>query len=266
MPSCSRVRDALIYGVATLAITGLAAGGRLLTARGAAAAFLVGWLVLISAGWAGGAVLLAFFIPASLVSRVTRPPEAGLDPKGEERGALQVLANGFAPAIGAALATLAGLPRLGWLMLVAGFAVAAADTWATALGSRSRRAPRHVVTGVTVARGASGGVTPLGIAGALVGAAAVGVAGSLDAAAQPMAAAIIIGLAGMFLDSLLGAVAQGRFYCEACQQPSEWLRHRCGSRTRHVGGIKWLSNDAVNAMATLAGTLAGAAWWVLLVL
>ncbi len=254
-----------MYGAATLAVTGLAAGGRLLTVRGAAAAFLVGGLVLVSAGWAGGAVLLAFFVPASLVSRVTRPPEAGLDPKGEERGALQVFANGLAPASGAALATLAGLPRLGWLMLVAGFAVAAADTWATALGSWSRRAPRHVLTGLTVPRGTSGGVTPLGLAGALVGAAMVGTAGLLDASAQAMAAAIIIGLTGMLLDSLLGAVAQGRFYCEACQQSSEWPRHRCGSRTRHVGGIRWLSNDAVNAMVTLAGTLAGAAWWVLLV-
>lgn len=251
------------YLLATLAMAGLAAGARLLTARGAAAACLVGGLVLVSTGWAGGAVLLAFFIPSSLVSRVTRLPESGLDPKGNQRGALQVLANGLAPAAGTAIAVLGGHPELGWLMLIGGFAVAAADTWATALGSRSPRAPRHLLTGRVVPRGTSGGVTLLGTGGALAGAAIVGMTGMLLHPSPALPAAIIIGLAGMLLDSLLGAVAQGRFYCEHCHQASEWSRHRCGCRTRHAGGIRWLSNDAVNAAATLAGTLAGAGWWAL---
>jgi len=234
---------------------------RLLSASGAAAAAVVGGLVLASAGWAGGAVLLAFFVPASLVSRRTVAPDRGLDPKGEQRSALQVLANGLAPAVGSGFAALHGLPAAGWLMLVGGLAVAAADTWATAVGSWSRQPPRHVLTGRTVPRGTSGGVTLLGSVGGLAGAVVVGGAGLLHPAARPLVAAAIIGVTGMLFDSLLGAAAQGRFHCDACQQPSEWPRHRCGAATRLVGGVKWLNNDAVNAMATLAGTLAGAAWW-----
>jgi uncharacterized protein (TIGR00297 family) len=235
----------------------------LLTVSGTVAALLVGLLAVAATGWPGLLLLFAFFLPSSLVSRVTRPPEGGLDPKGDQRDALQVMANGLAPALGAAIARWCGPPGLAWLVLTGGLAVAAADTWATAIGSWSRQSPRHLLTGRIVPRGANGGVTLLGTAGAAAGALVVGLAAVLRPSAQPAVAAIIIGLAGMFLDAALGGVLQGQFYCERCGQPSEWPHHRCGMRTVQVGGIRWLTNDAVNASATMAGTLAGAAWWVL---
>ena len=40
--------------------------------------------------------------------------------------------------------------------------------------------------------------------------------------------------------------------------------HPCGYRTVHAAGFRWMTNDAVNAGATLAGAAvaAGAArWW-----
>jgi uncharacterized membrane protein len=173
------------------------------------------------------------------------------------------MANGLPPSLGAALACWFGSEGLAWLVLTGGLAVAAADTWATAIGSWSRWPPRQLLTGRTVPRGTNGGVTLLGTIGAGAGALVVGLVALLRPAAQPALAAIIIGMAGMFLDAALGGALQGQFYCERCGQPSEWPRHRCGTRTVQVGGIRWLTNDAVNAMATLAGSLAGAAWWVL---
>jgi uncharacterized protein (TIGR00297 family) len=236
---------------------------RLLTPRGTGAAVVVGALAFTAPGWPGLLLLFAFFLPSSLVSRLSRPPEAGLDPKGEQRDALQVMANGLPPSLGAALACWFGSEGLAWLVLTGGLAVAAADTWATAIGSWSRWPPRQLLTGRTVPRGTNGGVTLLGTIGAGAGALVVGLVALLRPAAQPALAAIIIGMAGMFLDAALGGALQGQFYCERCGQPSEWPRHRCGTRTVQVGGIRWLTNDAVNAMATLAGSLAGAAWWVL---
>ncbi|HET7603862.1 MAG TPA: DUF92 domain-containing protein [Gemmatimonadales bacterium] len=235
----------------------------LLTASGTAGAIVVGALALAATGWPGLLLLFAFFLPSSLVSRVSRPPEGGLDPKGEQRDAWQVFANGLAPSLGAALAAWAGALDLAWMILLGGLSVAAADTWATAIGSRSRRPPRHLLTGRTVPRGTNGGVTILGTIGAAAGALVVGFTALVGPAARPVLSAIIIGVAGMFLDAALGSALQGRFHCERCDQPSEWPRHRCGNRTVLVGGIAWLTNDAVNAMATLAGALAGAAWWAL---
>jgi uncharacterized membrane protein len=61
----------------------------------------------------------------------------------------------------------------------------------------------------------------------------------------------------MLLDAALGAGVQGRFRCETCQQASERTVHRCGRPTRFLGGWAWMSNDGVNALATLAATAAG---------
>ncbi len=236
----------------------------LLTASGTAAAIVVGALALAATGWAGLLLLFAFFLPSSLVSRISRPPEGGLDPKGEQRDALQVFANGLAPTLGAALARWSGADDLAWMILLGGLSVAAADTWATAIGSRSRRPPRLLLSGRIVPRGTNGGITGLGILGAATGALVVGLMALAGPTSRPVLPAIIIGLGGMFLDAALGGAVQGRFHCERCDQPSEWPRHRCGTRTVLVGGIRWLTNDAVNAIATLAGALAGAAWWAFL--
>jgi uncharacterized membrane protein len=66
---------------------------------------------------------------------------------------------------------------------------------------------------------------------------------------------------GMLADSILGAAVQGRFHCDACDLSTERRLHRCGRPTRLTGGISWLNNDAVNALATLAAALAGYAAW-----
>ncbi len=241
------------------AVSLLAWFGAALGASGAVAAWVVGTLVLFGSGWEGGGVLAAFFVSSTLVSR-SAPPPAGVDPKGERRDHRQVLANGGV----AALVALLGLrhPELGLWLLTATLSAAAADTWATAFGARSRVPPRLLLGGGQVPRGTSGGVTPLGTAGGAGGAllvAAVGALAGRDPALLPAGA--LVGFAGMLLDSALGAVAQGRFRCEACGEWSEWRRHRCGRATAHLGGFAWLDNDGVNLTSAAAAALLGWAAW-----
>ena len=219
-------------------------------------------MVLHAAGWAGGAALVAFFVSSSLVSRLEARGRVLLDPKGGRRDTAQVVANGGAAAAGAGVAALAGQPVLAVWVATAALAAAAADTWATSLGSRSRAAPRHVLTGRSVPPGTGGGVSRLGNAAALAGAAitaAAAAAVSHDPAL--LVAGIIIGVAGMLADSALGGSVQARFRCPTCERASEWPRHRCGTATIHEGGVRWLTNDLVNALATaVAALLGGAAW------
>jgi uncharacterized protein (TIGR00297 family) len=241
------------------AIAALAWGLRTLTGGGALAAWLVGTLILAGTGWPGAAALLAFFVSSSLVSRF-EPADRSLDPKGSRRDAAQVIANGGAAALAALLGP--ARPELALWLVTGTLAAAAADTWATSLGRRSRTAPRHLLSGRTVPPGTSGGVTVLGSGAALVGAALVAGSGAA-AGRQPVLfpIAALVGFLGMALDSALGATLQGRFHCPACDLPSEWPVHRCGTRTLHRGGSRWLDNDGVNFAATLvAGALAWVAW------
>jgi uncharacterized protein (TIGR00297 family) len=248
-----------VAALAAGAVALLAWRARSLTGGGAAAGWLVGTLVLVGTGWSGGAVLAAFFVSSSVVGRLA-PAQPSLDAKGERRDERQVGANGGAAAAGALL----GLwqPGLGLWIVTGSLAAAAADTWASSIGARSRAAPRLRLLGPRVAPGTSGGMTPLGCAGALVGAvlvAATGAAAGSAPALLPMGT--LVGFAGMFADSVLGSVLQGRFRCPVCGQASEWQVHRCGARTVPEGGLAWLDNDGVNLAATsLAAVVAGVAW------
>lgn len=220
-----------------------------LTAGGAAAGWLVGALVVIGAGWAGGAVLAAFFVSGSVVS------------SGERRNQRQVLANGGPAAAGALLGMLE--PGLGLWIVTGSLAGAAADTWATGIGARSPTPPRLLFFGRRVAPGTSGGMTPLGTAGAAAGASFVAAVGALAGRAPALLPlGTLVGFAGMVADSALGALWQGRFRCVVCNEETERRVHRCGARTEHAGGLRWLDNDAVNLGATLfAAVLALAAWF-----
>jgi uncharacterized protein (TIGR00297 family) len=242
----------------------LAWRARALTAGGALAAAAVGTVVLLGTGWAGGAVLAAFFFSSTLVGRLT-PPRPRLDEKGEQRDAGQVLANG-GPAALAALAALLGInrPDLGVWMVTGSLAAAASDTWATSVGGLSRAGPRRLFFGAAVPPGTNGGMTAAGNIGGVAGAALVAGVGALALGAAGLAPlGTLVGFAGMVLDSALGALLQGRFHCPACEVASEWRLHRCGARTVRIGGFAWLDNDGVNLAATaLAAVLAAGAWRV----
>ena len=222
---------------------------------------MVGAGILYGTGWTGAAVLAAFFVSSNLVSRVAPGPlPPMLDAKGDRRDAWQVLANGAA----AALLALFGSsdPALRTWLVTATLSAAAADTWASSVGARSRSAPRLLWSRNPVPPGTSGGITAAGNVGALAGAAVVSAtAALLTGSARLLPAGILIGFLGMLVDSLLGGVIQGTFWCPQCRQPSEWRVHRCGTRTERKSGWVWLNNDGVNLLATaISGALAWAAW------
>jgi uncharacterized membrane protein len=214
--------------------------------------------VLYGTGWQGGAVLAAFFVSSNLISRlVPRDAQPAIDPKSDRRDHWQVYANGAAAAAGGAIGVVA--PELGLWLVTAALSAAAADTWATTVGCRSRVAPRRIWSRRLAPAGSSGGVTSLGTAGAAVGALVVaGTAAVASGTPSLFPVGTLIGFLGMIVDSTLGALAQGRFHCPACNVGSEWRVHRCGAATVREGGLAWMNNDGVNFLATALA--AGAGW------
>jgi uncharacterized protein (TIGR00297 family) len=144
-----------------------------------------------------------------------------------------------------------------------------ADTWATELGVLARSRPRLLTTGRPVPIGTSGGVTAEGFAAALAGATFIGAVGFvlIQAAARlttgawllndwiviPVAA--VSGFLGAAFDSLLGATVQAIYTCDRCGVETERTVHRCGQPTRQIRGWRWLNNDWVNFLASVAGAL-----------
>jgi uncharacterized protein (TIGR00297 family) len=176
------------------------------------------------------------------------------------RDAAQVFANGVTFAI-AAVGALTW-PHPFWGALAAGSLTASlADTAATEIGTLAGGEPRSILTFRRVPTGTSGGVSALGTVAAIGGAALLsGIAFLLrvvDARATPWWTLAACGVAGAVVDSLLGATAQARRWCDACNLGTERRIHRCGTATRAAGGFRWLDNDVVNFVSiTLAGLLA----------
>jgi uncharacterized protein (TIGR00297 family) len=251
-----------IGALLALAIAVLALRARSLDRSGALVAFAVGTIVFSIGSWRGALVLLAFFIPSTILSRVGARQKRALVDIGKQgpRDASQVLANGgvgalamlFAPRFdGVALAAFAGA-----------FAAASADTWGTEIGTLARGSPRSILTMRPLAAGLSGGVTLQGTLAELAGAAFIAlVAAALGVA--PFVAVAAGGIAGAFLDSLLGASAQALRYCPACERACETDPHVCGHATQLRRGFAWIGNDAVNAASTLSGAVVALAVFLL---
>jgi uncharacterized membrane protein len=151
---------------------------------------------------------------------------------------------------------------LGIWVMTASLAAAAADTWATAIGTRSGVRPRLLGLGPRVAPGTNGGMTVAGSAAAGAGALVVAGVGAL-VSGRPLLLWVgtLIGFAGMVVDSITGALLQGRFRCPVCDQSSEWRVHRCGSATVPTGGLSWINNDGVNLLATSLAAAGALIWW-----
>ncbi len=227
----------------------LAWRARLLTAGGA----LVAGGLAATLLWRGtayhAATGIGFFALASALSKLPGGRAAAAEAeKGSQRDALQVLANG-----GVAWACLLLWPHQPVLWAGA-LAAAAADTWATEIGTRYGGTPRHVLTLRRVPAGTSGAVSGAGTLGALLGAVSVAGLGALVAPGAPLLAPVLGGLAGAFADTLLGATLQVR-YRTAAGLLTERPAASDGTPHAHARGLRWINNDAVNALATLVGSL-----------
>lgn len=244
-----------IAALGSFVIASLAYAYRALSASGAFAAFVIGCVVFGVGGWRAAAVLLAFFISSSLLSRIGARRKRTLVDWGKQgaRDASQVLANGGVAALCVALAPLTTAPLM--LGFAAALAAATADTWSTEIGTLARRT-RSILTFQPVVSGLSGGISLPGTLAQLAGAAFLaGV--TYEVGIAPFWPVAIAGVAGGLFDSILGASVQSLRWCPRCARPCETDPHVCGTPTRMFRGLSWIGNDAVNALATIFGAGVG---------
>ncbi|MFH1485253.1 MAG: DUF92 domain-containing protein [Chloroflexota bacterium] len=226
-------------------------------------------LIFVPFRWPLFVLLLAFVLSAGMLTAYRSPEKvfmrdivANVGPRGFWQG----VANG-------GLATTLGL---GYLLfpddrLLAAFlgtlAAVTADTWGTELGVLSRVPPRLVTTWRKVPPGTSGAVSALGTAVSFLGALFIGVVAAASLGMEGrlqwtvlswvIPVSLVGGMAGAWVDSLLGATIQARFNCGRCKKMTEKRVHGCGEATKLVGGIRWIGNDWVNFVSSFAGCLAG---------
>lgn len=255
--------DDMIFGLIVGGVAALVSYGlRLLTFSGALAAFALAVPIFGYGGWMWAVPMATFFVLSSLLSKVGRVRKKQYDlvfEKGSHRDAAQVLANGGVAGVIAVMYAVTGQVNL-YPFFCTALATAAADTWATELGTLSRRTPRLVTTGRTVPAGTSGGVTIVGLVSALLGALGVALSGWFFYGGWAMVLVVVFcGLLGSLLDSLLGATVQAMYCCGVCGKLTERIDH-CDYPAELVSGWVWMNNDWVNFLSIAGGTLMACAF------
>jgi uncharacterized protein (TIGR00297 family) len=231
--------------------------------------------VAVAASWSFGLLLVLYFILSATMTRLGAERKerrtASIVEKVGGRDAVQVLANGSVFVVAAA-STLVHPTIPIEAAAVGALAASSADTWATEVGTLWGGTPRAVWSWKKVPAGTSGGVTVRGTLGLIAGSAVIaalawvlfaraGIAPARGTAVIVAVSAFCGGVAGALLDTALGGSIQERRRCQGCGMHTERRIHSCGSRTRYAGGVRGLTNDAVNLLATLggAGTATGVA-------
>jgi uncharacterized protein (TIGR00297 family) len=258
-------------------ISALALKFKLLCPNGAIAAFLLGAIVFGLGGFPWAIVLMVFFLTSSGLSIIFRRRKITAEEKyakGSVRDWGQVLANGGLAGLFVVLSLVIPQSPIPWLGFSAALAAANADTWATELGSLSRKNPVMISTFKQVQKGTSGGVSMFGLAASLAGSLVIAAAGILLEpevwSSSPwlfLAIVSIAGFTGSLADSWMGATIQAIFFCPQCGRETEKSPlHSCGTETRLVRGKRWMTNDLVNFFCTLKGTGVAIVLYALLML
>jgi uncharacterized protein (TIGR00297 family) len=262
------------------AIGGLAYWRQSLTAGGWLGAVVTGTATMGFGGWAWGMALIAFFISGSALShykeRQKEQRAAEKFAKGGRRDLAQAMANGGVGALIALLYALLGGPPLLLAFFVGVMATVTADTWATELGVLSPHRPRLITNGQPVEPGTSGGISLLGSSAAAAGGLLIGIVMLISVSVgqgitgQPLnsawwllPAALLGGLGGAMADSLLGATVQA-IYRYPSGKETERTVGRDGTPNSFVRGWRWMNNDMVNLLSSLAGGVITALIYLLL--
>ncbi|WP_251551380.1 DUF92 domain-containing protein [Neobacillus muris] len=256
-----------VFFIVVIVLGGLAGYHfKFLDKSGAIAAMAVGISILIGIGLRGLLLLGIFFTTSSYWSIYKKSAKHRMEEKlakGSTRDWRQVAANGGAASLYSILYYFDHNPV--WFI---GFAVSLAsansDTWASEIGSLSKREPIFIKTMKPVERGTSGAVSLLGSIAALAGSLLIAfISYWLFSLTFFVSLAIFIfGYIGNVIDTLIGAFYQQTYHCRICGLTTEKRVH-CSQPTDKIKGISLVDNDMVNFLSSLLASMAAIGFFLL---
>ncbi len=232
-----------------------------LTIGGIISALALDIIISVSLGNFGFVLLISFFIAAIIVDKVKKriklkkhKAESYVEKKSDCRDSIQVLSNGLAAAICAAL-YLFTENRLFILGFTASLAEALADTSASGIGSLSVKV-FDVFRMKKCEAGESGGMSIVGTLSSLIGAVLISFVAfifNVISLKEALFATIAAFLGGIF-DSFLGSLVQVKYKCTICSKITEKEQH-CGIQTVKYRGFVFVNNDTVNLLSTFFASI-----------
>ena len=178
--------------------------------------------------------------------------------KGGARRWQNVLANGLIPTL-ASIAEAAISSNMFIFAYVGAVSAGLSDTLSNEIGVLNPTPPRIIINlKKKVPPGTPGGVSPLGMATALLSPMLIGIPAYLMGLGdfKIILASIIAGFTGSVVDSIVGGSIQGLYKCKVCGKITEREIH-CGVETELIKGHRKINNHVVNLIMSVTGALTG---------
>jgi len=228
----------------------LAVGSKAMSAGAGFCAFLLFALTgFFGDGYLPVSFLLFLFVTSTAVSivrkRLLRKQGAALC-ENEPRRAKQIIAVGLFALIALIVHYYTHIELFYYLFFLA-LAEQFADSMASDIGCFTKRKNVNVITFKPMEKGISGGVSLLGTFCALASAFLVLLFPLVAGVMSPILYGFVSLLAfvGTVVDSLIGALVQALYQCNACGRLTEGKSH-CGKQARLIKGFAFIDNTAVN--------------------
>ncbi|MFA3781553.1 DUF92 domain-containing protein [Melioribacteraceae bacterium 4301-Me] len=231
----------------------------LLTKAGSILAFILGTMAFGLGSFKWSIPLLTFFFSSSgltvLNDKLNRQTTENFKAS-KCRNYFQVLANGAIPFALLLIEIFFSSEIIYYVYLVS-IATANSDTWSTEIGTMLTTKTYNVTNFKLVKPGTSGGISVIGTFGGILGAILIPFSDFSWYNKNILSLFVLIilsALAGNFIDSILGATLQSKFYCNVCGKETEKRIH-CNNYTEHISGIKWLDNNFINFLSALVSCI-----------
>lgn len=167
------------------------------------------------------------------------------------RDPIQIIVNCLPATV---FVVLFSLTEYRWFLIAffASIAEAVSDSMASDVGVLSKKAPVNIITFKPIQKGMSGGVSALGSTAAVITSLFSAMICVIFYNSSILESAIIVlsASSGVFLDSILGATLQIRYFCPKCGKETEKKLH-CMVETIPVKGLRYLDNCAVNFLCNI---------------
>lgn len=231
-----------------------------LTFDGLITATCLGAAIYLFGGFTVWAVLIAFFISSSLLTKLHEKKDKE---SSQGRNYVQVISNGLVAVVFSALYYLTQTDVF-LLAAVVSIASSNSDTWASEIGALSKGKTIHIINFKQVPKGVSGAISRLGTFASLLGALFIAlVFVAITALSREVTLPLLFqygliitvcGFIGCLVDSFLGASLQAKYRGITTGLISEkrWLPNE---KVVLASGLAFITNDAVNFLSGLAASL-----------
>ncbi len=189
-------------------------------------------------------VLFFYFVLITAIEKIV------LKNKREKRSSWQVLSN-FAFAFIALILYVALWQHRYFVLYCSMLSVSLCDTLASTLGTRYAKNVYSISKFKKCEKGVSGGISFCGSVSGALGSTAIALMYYLSFPQNPtirnILLIVLLGVFGMIIDSILGDLAQKKYYCSQCQKTTD--SEMCCGKTCTPIGAQLLTNSQVNIIS-----------------